>query len=436
LQAQVLASDIATSGSAAVIVTNPSPGGGSSGSAEFTINSTLNAVPSVSILSPSTANSGSSGFLLTVTGANFLPTSTIDWSGAVLPTAYLSATQLEVQIPPASLVAPGFVDVAVQNPPPGGGTSAPAVFSVANSPIVVAQGANDLVWDAAHQVIYLSVASLATENGNTVSVLNPTTGAVTSSVFAGSEPDVLAISGADQFLYAALDGASSVQRFTLPDLSTDINYSLGADPYFGPTFAVDLQVAPSLSHTTAVSRGAFNVSPYADCGMTIYDDGTERPTTSESAGQLYDSIQWGSDTAIYAANSEVSSFDLYALTVNSAGVSLSHDYQNEFSDFYINIHYDGGTNLVYTDDGYVIKHAASGRRENRVAEPVLNRIIVDQLNPSVCVRWNRSNSSVDRDGRRVHCGQTHRYSSQTSLAIKSKDHTASSWVGIVERNID
>jgi hypothetical protein len=40
MQAQLLASDIATAGSAAVVVTNPAPGGGNSGSAEFTINAT------------------------------------------------------------------------------------------------------------------------------------------------------------------------------------------------------------------------------------------------------------------------------------------------------------------------------------------------------------------------------------------------------------
>ena len=291
---------------------------------------------------------------MTVTGSNFLPASTIEWNGAVLSTTYLSEAQLETQIPTTNFAVPGFADVSVQNPVPGGGTSIPLLFTIASVPLVVAQASNDLAWDSAHQVIYLSVPSLALANGNTVSVLNPFTGAVTSSVFAGSEPNVLAISADDQFLYAGLDGASSVQRFTLPALVPDINYSLGADPYFGPTFAVYLQVAPGLSHTTVASRGAFNVSPYADCGMTIYDDGTPRPTTSDSAGQLYDSLQWGSDTAIYAVNSEITSFDFYDLNVGATGVSLSHDYQNEFSNFYIAIHYDSATKEVYTDDGYAI----------------------------------------------------------------------------------
>jgi len=354
LQAQITAADIAAPGSAAVGVTNPSPGGGDSGSAEFTVSALSNAVPSVTSLSPSFVNAGTSAFILTVTGANFLPTSTIEWNGAMLSTTYLSETQLEAPVPTLDIAASGFADVVVLTPAPGGGASTPAVFTIANVPFVVSQASNDLVWDSAHQLIYLSVPSLASANGNTVAALNPFTGSITSSQFAGSEPDVLAVSGDNQFLYAALDGASSVQRFTLPDLVPDISYSLGADPYFGPTFAVDLQVAPGLSHTTAASRGAFNVSPYADCGMTIYDDGSPRPATSDSPGQLYDSLQWGSDAAIYAVNSEVTSFNFYVLTVDATGVNLNHDYQNEFSDFYIAIHYDTGTKQVYTDDGYVI----------------------------------------------------------------------------------
>jgi len=138
------------------------------------------------------------------------------------------------------------------------------------------------------------------------------------------------ISSDDQFLYAGINGSSSVQRFTLPSLLPDIKYSLGADSLFGPQFAVDLGVAPELPHTTAVSRGVSNVSPYAFGGMAIYDDATPSATTAQGHGPLYDSLQWGSDTAIYANNSEVTSFDLYTLVVNSGGVV--HSSQGQPSD--------------------------------------------------------------------------------------------------------
>ena len=354
LQAQVTAAELVSSATAAVSVTNPAPGGGNSGLAEFIINATSNGLPSLTSVSPSSVTAGSTGFLLTLNGENFIPASTVEWNGTVLPTTFLSETQIEAQIPTSNVAAPGFADIVVQNPAPGGGASPPAVFAIAYAPTVVSQASNDLVWDSTHQLIYLSVPSLAASNGNTISVLNPMTGSITSSEFAGSEPDVLAISDDDQFLYVGLDGSSSVQRLTLPNLSPDITYSLGADGISGPTFAWDLQVAPSLAHTTAVSRGLFGATYSADAGMTIYDDGTPRPTTTGDREGAFDSLQWATDTTIYAIDSETSTFDLYTLTVNSSGVVETKTYPNEFSDFYVSMHYDSGTGLVYTDDGYVI----------------------------------------------------------------------------------
>jgi hypothetical protein len=185
-------------------------------------------------------------------------------------------------------------------------------------------------------------------------------------VFAGSEPDVLAISDDSQLLYVGLDGSSQVQRFTLPTLATDINYSLGSNSIFGPYFAVDLQVAPATPRTTAVTRGAFNGSPVAVGGLAIFDDAVMRPTTVCSGwgecqsggtlpGGLFDSLQWGADaTTLYAANGEDTGFDFYVFSVSSSGVTETKDYPSSFSTFGIRIHYDRGTQLVYSDDGHVI----------------------------------------------------------------------------------
>jgi hypothetical protein len=211
-----------------------------------------------------------------------------------------------------------------------------------------------MVWDPVNQVIYLSVPSLASANGNTIATLNPTTGSIQSTQFAGSEPDVLAISNDAQFLYAGIDGSSSVQRFTLPGVLPDINYLLGAGQYpFGPYFAQDLQVGPGLAHTTSVSRGP--AGSYGALDMAIFDDATQRSTVADQGS--YDSQQWGSDGKIYAVNNVDTMFDFYVLTVNSNGVSQSQDYPNEISEFYERIHYDSGTGYVYADDGYVINPA-------------------------------------------------------------------------------
>ena len=366
LQAQVTAADIAGSGSATISVTNPSPGGGNSGSAEFTINPTSNPAPQLQASNPSSVNAGSADIIFTVYGSNFIPTSVIQWNGAALTTSYLSDSYLEAQVPASNLSNPGVAEVVVVNPGPGGGSSTSLLFGINGfnyTPLVVSQLANDMVWDPTNQVIYLSVPSLASANGNTIAVLNPTSGSIQSTQFAGSEPDALAISDDSQFLYAGLDGSSSVQRFTLPSMVPDINYSLGAGAYpAGPYFAVDLQIAPSLPHTTAVSSSSWsetlgNGYVSATGGMAIFDDATQRSTIADTSGDLYDSLQWGSDTRVYAINNEISSFDFYVLSVGSGGVTLAHDYPNEFSDFYVRLHYDNGTHYAYTDDGYVINPA-------------------------------------------------------------------------------
>jgi hypothetical protein len=359
LQAQITAADLVNSGTMLVMVVTP--GQGNSGEVEFAVNATSNAAPAIVALNPSSANAGSSDLILTINGSNFIPGSIIEWNGAPLATSYLSDVQLEAEVAAANFANSTIASVVVRNPPPGGGYSLPSFFLIHYTPLVVNQAASDMVWDNNHQVLYLSVPSMVYStghsllNGNSIVALNPLTGAIESTQFAGSEPDVLAISDDDQFLYAGVDGAASVQRFTLPNLLPDLKYSLGANQFYGAYFGMDIQVAPGLPHTTAVSRGVPILSPPSALGgMAIFDDTTSRSALSDILGDRYDSLQWGTDTEIYAVNSEISSFDFYILQVGATGVTLGKDYPNDFSSFYSRIHYDVGTGLVYTDDGYII----------------------------------------------------------------------------------
>jgi hypothetical protein len=297
-----------------------------------------------------------------------MSSSTVEWNQSLLSTTFVSSSELQASVTASDVGAAGQAEVTVVNPPPGGGPSNALTFTIMASPTkALEQPANDLIADAVNQVIYLSVPSTAgSATGNTITVLNPATGQLQLSVYAGSEPDVLAISDDSQLLYVGLDGSSTVQRFTLPTLASDISYSLGSNSIFGPYFAMDLQVAPATPRTTAVTLGAFNVSPAAVGGLAIFDDATMRPTTvcsgwggcqsgGSSPGGLFDSLQWGADaTTLYAANNEDTGFDFYVFSVTSSGVTEIKDYPSSFSTFGIRIHYDRGTQLVYSDDGHII----------------------------------------------------------------------------------
>lgn len=363
LQASIAESDFTMAGTVPITVLNPGPGGGTSNAETFTI---TNPGPLIGSLNPSSILQGGPNFVLTVSGADFVPTSVVQWNGSARTTTFVSTRTLQAEITSADIAGAGSAMVTVFNPPPQGGTCPTVTFPInANSGLgyslaITNQVSNDLVWDSVNHVIYLSVPSAAPTNGNAIASLNPTTATVVSSQFAGSEPDALAIAGDSSYLYVGLDGANEVQRFTLPSLTADINYSLGSNEDFGPYFALDLQVAPSAAHTTAVTLGLPNSIPAAIGGIVIYDDATPRPTTVGGFlyGHIFDSLQWGGDaTALYAVNNETSGLDFYTVSVSPTGAVLDNDYFGEFTQFGIRIHFDGGTKLVYSDDGLVVDPA-------------------------------------------------------------------------------
>src|ERR1700682_6086333 len=81
LNISLSASDQATGGNYAIIVSNPAPGGGQSNSANFTVN---NPQPSVASVSPSVLAAGSPDTTITVAGANFVEKSTVSLNGTAL----------------------------------------------------------------------------------------------------------------------------------------------------------------------------------------------------------------------------------------------------------------------------------------------------------------------------------------------------------------
>jgi hypothetical protein len=130
LTAAIPASDIASTGTAAVTVSNAAPGGGTSSPAlPFSIN---NPVPSAVSLSPSSATAGGARFTLTVNGASFVSGATVLWTGSALTTTFVSPTQLTATVLPANIANPGTASVTVSNPAPGGGTSSALTFTIGN----------------------------------------------------------------------------------------------------------------------------------------------------------------------------------------------------------------------------------------------------------------------------------------------------------------
>jgi hypothetical protein len=368
LTALVPAAQLAAAGTELVTVLNPSPGGGTSASVNFTIEAVSNPVPVLNSITPSSATAGAAALILTVNGANFLSSSTVEWNNSPLLTSYVNSSQLTAQVPAGVLQSAGTDSVSVSTPTPGGGYSSEVTFIVGSIPtngeIVVKILANDLAWDPLNKVIYLSLPSIDGANGNRVQVLNPITGALGNSAFAGSEPNLLSVSQNSKYLYVGLDGSFNVQRMTLPNLALDIEIPLGSNLYDGPLLAMDMQAAPNAAGTVAVVRGTPNFNPEEEGGVVIYDDGVARPNVLcgwnqsgciNSNSGLYDSIQWNPDASrIFAANYEDTAFDFYTIPVTPAGFGTPADYPGIISYAYDHIHYDAVTNYVYGDGGEII----------------------------------------------------------------------------------
>jgi hypothetical protein len=98
-------------------------------------------MPTITELAPNNVNSGEPSFILTVNGANFSTTATINWNGTAQTTSYVSASQLTATIAATDIAAAATVPITVTNPATSGSgaygsggtlaeTSAPMNFTV------------------------------------------------------------------------------------------------------------------------------------------------------------------------------------------------------------------------------------------------------------------------------------------------------------------
>jgi hypothetical protein len=127
LTAAVPAADIATGAIVPVTVFNPTPGGGTSGAVNFTVN---NPVPVLSSISPTSATSGGAAFTLTVTGSNFVNGAQVKWDGDSRTTHFGSSTQLTADILATDIATAGTANITVVNPAPVSGPSNTSPFTI------------------------------------------------------------------------------------------------------------------------------------------------------------------------------------------------------------------------------------------------------------------------------------------------------------------
>ncbi len=164
-------------------------------------------VPVVNTLSPNPVTAGSPGFLLTLSGNNFVEASTVTAGNTVLSPVFVNPTQLTATVPGSVVANPGSVPVTVTSGAPGCGSSNPVSlfvqpqggapfitqFSPSNGPIgtpVTIEGFNFDAVPGNNQVAFNGtsaiIGSATTTSISTTLPLSATTGPITVKTQAGT----------------------------------------------------------------------------------------------------------------------------------------------------------------------------------------------------------------------------------------------------------
>ena len=349
LEVTLGAGDLRAAGTFPITVENPGPGGGTSSALTLTL---VNGIPEITVLPSAGATAGSGGFSVAVHGRRFVPGAVVRWNGADRPTTYLQADRLSVELIAADVAGPATNSITVRNPSPGGGVSSPttmtvrALGSASATSRVLTLTAADLVYDPPSGKLYASIAASSPFNGNSVVAIDPLTGTITGTVFAGSSPGRIARSDNGQYLYVGIDGANSVRRVTIPALVAGLQWSVGAGLIAG-----DIEPIPGSPLSVAVSRQNPGSSPPL-VGVTVYDDGVPRPNSSPGHTGGNRIAFLGDPGILYGYNNAHSGFGFYEIAINTSGASHRSETGGLIGGFYVDI--VGAAGRIYGTDGSVV----------------------------------------------------------------------------------
>lgn len=332
----------------------------------------VNPVPVLNSISPGTVTAGAPNFILTLTGTNFVQAATVQINGTtVQPNLYPTATSAIVSVPASAVSTVGTVSVTITNPAPGGGTSAAQTLNLisANNRLrTINLAANDLGWDSAHNLLVASTGSSISNTPNNLVTIDPLQGTIVTTQSLPSSPAGISVTDDGSYVYVTLPSTGQVERFTLPSLTPDITFNLGADSNGKFYMSNFVAAAPGHPHTVAITRHSSTTTAYgANGGVVVYDDGVPRTNIALPGAypNYYDDITWSADaTTLYATDSAVSFEDEAIFTVNASGVTLLSDQQGVLDEFVHHLAYDPKTARLLDDGGLAI-NAATGQQAGR-----------------------------------------------------------------------
>ena|GEM_PF-6135213 len=253
----------------------------------FTVNQNgPNPAPTLTSLSPNSANAGDTGVMLTVQGTGFVNGSIVRWNGADRATTFVSATQLTASITEADVANLSTASVTVFSPSPGGGTSNALTFTI--------NGVVDLELTKSHAGSF----SIGANGVYTLTVKNVGSAASTSTT---TVTDILP-AGLSFVSATGADWSCSATGQTVTCTNSS-PLAVNASSTITLTVGVSSAAAPGVTNTAIVAN-ARDLNPL--------NDTAKDPTT---IGAVVDLAIAKSHTGNFTAGSN----GVYTLTVTNAG---------------------------------------------------------------------------------------------------------------------
>jgi len=287
VDAAVLAAEVSLAGSYPVVVANPGPGGGASGTVTLSVVA-ANPVPTIASLTPASLGAGSGAGTITIAGTGFVSSSSAAFNGSSRTTTFVSSSQLTLSLLAADTQTAGDFLVTVTNPPPGGGTSSSYTLSIiVQNPVPSLASLSPTGANAGGAAFTLTANGASFISSSVVSF----DGLVKSTTYVSPTQLTAAISSAD----IANGGSYPVEVVTpAPGGGTSATQSFAVN---NPAPAIT-SIFPSAA---TVGSGAFSLS-VAGTGFVpssaVLLDGSGRTTHYVNSTQVTADILAGDDAAI------------------------------------------------------------------------------------------------------------------------------------------
>lgn len=175
-----------------------------------------NPMPVATGLSPTSAQAGGAAFTLTITGAGFVPGSTVQWNGAARPTTYVSDTRLTAAIPTTDLATVGVAEVTVVTPAPGGGVATPLPFFITATGASITSAASGTSTSPTGTAVATAGGTGPATPGSVSATANGS-GTITVAQYAANPVTTAAPNGASAYFDVHIAPGSSFNALTVVD---------------------------------------------------------------------------------------------------------------------------------------------------------------------------------------------------------------------------